>query len=114
VSGASSRQPDNTIVGATSAIDGTVTFDIAQQTRAVLATIDRYLVAAGATLADLVDLTTFLVDMVDFDGYNSVYNEVFTAAGSAPARTTVAVHELPHPHLRIEIKATAYLQPDLP
>ncbi|MBJ7416466.1 MAG: hypothetical protein JHC88_13625, partial [Niveispirillum sp.] len=25
-----------------------------------------------------------------------------------PARTTVAVHQLPHPHLRIEIKAVAY------
>ena len=25
-----------------------------------------------------------------------------------PARTTVAVHQLPHPHLRIEIKAVAF------
>jgi len=25
-----------------------------------------------------------------------------------PARTTVAVHQLPHPHLLIEIRALAY------
>ena len=36
--------------------------------------------------------------MDDFDGYNEVYGEYF-AAETGPARTTVAVHQLPHPHL---------------
>ena len=35
-----------------------------------------------------------------------MYAGFFTEAG--PARTTVALRELPHPHLLIEIKAVAY------
>jgi 2-aminomuconate deaminase len=44
--------------------------------------------------------------MNDFGGYNQVYGEYFDSDG--PARTTVAVHQLPHPQLLIEIKAVAY------
>jgi 2-aminomuconate deaminase len=44
--------------------------------------------------------------MNDFAGYNEVYGEFFGPDG--PARTTVAVHQLPHPHLLIEIRALAY------
>jgi 2-aminomuconate deaminase len=43
--------------------------------------------------------------MADFDGYNEVYSEFFGYQG--PARTTVAVAQLPHPQLLIEIKAIA-------
>ena len=42
----------------------------------------------------------------DFAAYNEIYGLYFDYDG--PARTTVAVHQLPHPHLRIEIKAIAY------
>jgi 2-aminomuconate deaminase len=45
--------------------------------------------------------------MNDFGGYNEVYGEFFDEGG--PARTTVAVHQLPHPHLLIEIQAVALL-----
>ncbi|TLZ31838.1 MAG: RidA family protein [Gammaproteobacteria bacterium] len=62
--------------------------------------------AAGASLADVVEVSTFLVNMADFDGYNEVYSEFFGFEG--PARTTVAVSALPHPQLLIEIKAVAY------
>jgi 2-aminomuconate deaminase len=86
---------------------GTTSLDIRAQTTAVLGNISRVLQQAGATLADLVDLTTFLVNMNDFGGYNEVYGTYFDENG--PARTTVAVHQLPHPHLLIEIKATAYI-----
>jgi 2-aminomuconate deaminase len=47
------------------------------------------------------------VSMNDFGGYNEAYAEYFDETG--PARTTVAVHQLPHPHLLIEIQAVAYL-----
>ncbi len=107
VSGTSSRRPDNSIAGAATDGRGAVQFDIRVQTRAVIENIEAILVAAGAALADVVEISTFLVDMTDFAGYNEVYGEFFTAA-SGPARTTVAVRELPHPHLRIEIKAVAY------
>jgi 2-aminomuconate deaminase len=73
----------------------------------VIENIQKILRAAGADLEDLVDMTTFLVDMKDFGGYNAVYNEFFEAT-NGPTRTTVAVSELPHPNLLIEIKAIAY------
>jgi 2-aminomuconate deaminase len=107
VSGTSSRRPDNSIAGATPDGHGNVQFDIRAQTRAVIENIEAILVAAGAALGDVVEVSTFLVDMADFAGYNEVYSQFFAAA-TGPARTTVAVRELPHPHLRIEIKAVAY------
>jgi 2-aminomuconate deaminase len=60
----------------------------------------------GAKLSDVVEISSYLVNMNDFAGYNEVYNEYFNENG--PARTTVAVHQLPHPHLLIEMKAIAY------
>ena len=106
VSGLSSRQPDNTIAGAIVDAMGTTALDIRAQTRGVIENLVKILAAADATLADVVEVVTFLVDMNDFGGYNEVYAEYFGSDG--PARTTVAVHQLPHPHLRIEIKAVAY------
>lgn len=106
ISGASSRQPDNSFQGASVDAAGTATFDIAAQTRAVIRNIEAILQAAGAGLADVVDVTTFLVDMADFGGYNEAYAEFFDYDG--PARTTVAVHQLPHPLIRIEMKCVAY------
>jgi 2-aminomuconate deaminase len=106
VSGTSARRPDGTIAGAGIDSDGTVTLDIRVQTRAVLDNMAALLDVVGASLTDLVDLTTFLVTMDDFEGYNEVYAEYFSAE-TGPARTTVAVHQLPHPQLAIEIKAVA-------
>ncbi len=106
VSGTSSRRADNTIAGAEADAMGTVRFDIRAQTRAVIENIRDILQSVGADLSDVVEIGTFLVDMADFGGYNEVYAEFFGPDG--PARTTVAVHQLPHPHLRIEIKAVAY------
>ncbi|HEX6880868.1 MAG TPA: RidA family protein [Terriglobales bacterium] len=106
ISGTSSRRADNTIAGAEVDGLGTTRLDIRQQTRAVIENIRDILQTAGATLGDLVEITTYLVNMNDFAGYNEVYGEFFGYDG--PARTTVAVHQLPHPHLLIEIRAVAY------
>ncbi|MET7276992.1 RidA family protein [Kribbella sp. NPDC005582] len=105
VSGTSSRRPDNTIAGAVVDELGTTTLDIREQTRAVLENIRDILAAVGADLEDLVSVTTYLVSMNDFGGYNEVYGEYFDENG--PSRTTVAVHQLPHPQLLIEIQAVA-------
>ncbi|MFF1821105.1 RidA family protein [Kribbella sp. NPDC058245] len=105
VSGTSSRRPDNTIAGASVDELGTTTLDIREQTRAVLDNIRDILQAVGADLTDLVSVTTYLVSMNDFGGYNEVYGEFFDENG--PSRTTVAVHQLPHPQLLIEIQAVA-------
>ena len=105
VSGTSSRLPDNTIAGASADEFGTVALDIRVQTRAVLDNIRDILADLGAGLEDLVSVTTYLVSMNDFGGYNEVYGEYFDVSG--PSRTTVAVHQLPHPQLLIEIQAVA-------
>jgi 2-aminomuconate deaminase len=106
VSGTSARRADNTIAGAEVDPLGTTCLDIRVQTRSVIENIRDILQAAGAQLHDVVELSTYLVNMNDFAGYNEVYSEFFGYDG--PARTTVAVHQLPHPHLLIEIRATAY------
>jgi 2-aminomuconate deaminase len=47
--------------------------------------------------------------MQDYKPMNEVYNEHFPDALAGPARTTIAVHQLPHPNLLIEIKCIAVL-----
>ena len=106
VSGTSSRRADNTIAGAEVDPLGSTQLDIRAQTRAVIHNISDILASVGANLSDLVEISSYLVNMNDFAGYNEVYNEYFNENG--PARTTVAVHQLPHPHLLIEMKAIAY------
>lgn len=106
VSGTSSRRPDNSLAGVEADALGVTKLDIRVQTRAVIENIRDILRSAGADLSDLVQAQVFLVNMNDFGGYNEVWAEYFDYDG--PTRTTVAVHQLPHPHLLIEINATAY------
>lgn len=106
VSGTSARRADNSIDGAKVDDLGTAQLDIRKQTRAVIENVRDILQSAGAHLDDIVEISTYLVNMNDFGGYNEVYGEYFGHDG--PARTTVAVHQLPHPYLLIEIRAMAY------
>ena len=106
VSGTSSRRPDNSFVGVEVDPMGVTKLDIRAQTRAVIENIRDILESAGSNLSDLVETQVFLVNMNDFGGFNEVWAEFFNYDG--PTRTTVAVHQLPHPHLLIEIKAVAY------
>lgn len=107
VSGTSSRRSDNTFAGVEVDEMGTTNLDIRAQTKAVLENIDSILKTEGSSLSDVIDVTSFLVNMNDFGGYNEVYGTFFDYNG--PTRTTVAVHQLPHPHLLIEIKAVAFV-----
>lgn len=106
VSGTSSRRPDNTFAGA--AVDGmgVTVLDIRVQTRAVIENIRDILRSCGADLVDLVRVDCYLVSMNDFGGFNEVWGEFFDETG--PTRTTVAVHQLPHPLLLIEMTAVAF------
>jgi 2-aminomuconate deaminase len=106
VSGTSARRADDTIAGAEIDSVGATRLEIHAQTRAVIENIRDILQSVGAGLEDVVEISTYLVSMSDFAGYNEVYGEFFGYDG--PARTTVAVHQLPHPHLLIEITARAY------
>lgn len=105
VSGTSSRRPDDTFAGV-EVIDGAKVLDVRIQTAAVIENIRDILQAAGADLVDLVQVTSYLVDMADFAAYNETYAQYFDESG--PTRTTVAVRELPHPDLLIEMQAVAY------
>ena len=108
VSGTSSRRADNTIAGV-DIIDamGTKFLNIETQTSEVLKNIDANLKTVGASLKNVVDVAVFLVNMNDFAGYNKVYGTFFEKE-TGPTRTTVAVHQLPHPDLVVEIKVTAF------
>lgn len=66
---------------------------IAAQTRRVLENLKGVLEAAGSSLDRVVKATVFLKNMADFPTMNEVYTEYF--GRSKPARSTVAVAELP-------------------
>jgi 2-aminomuconate deaminase len=109
VSGTSSRRPDNSFAGAQVDAAGVVHLDIRVQTRAVIENIRDILASQEAALTDVVEISSYLVSMDDFAGYNEVWAEYFDETG--PTRTTVAVHQLPHPHLLIEMKAVVFKPP---
>ena len=97
VSGQSGRDPVTDVVAE----------DIETQTEQVLANIRTILEAAGSSMSRVVRCGVFLTDMNEFKRMNAVYERMF--AGHKPARTTVAVSELPGPGLRVEIDAIATL-----
>ena len=66
---------------------------IAEQTRQVLENLKAVLEAAGSSLDQVIKATVFLKNMADFAALNEVYGEYLGAA--KPARSTVAVAELP-------------------
>lgn len=107
VSGASSRLPhsqgfEGVVVGS----DGKVEFDVQAQTKAVIQNLQHSLRMAGADLSDVVQTSCFLVDMRDMPAFNKGYAAYFNAK-NGPTRTTVAVRELPHPHIKVEISCIA-------
>ena len=114
VSGTSSRRADGTFVGAEADEMGTTSLDIAAQTHAVLHNLESILQTVGLDRSDIVDVGVFLVSMNDFGPFNVEWARFFGEdalhGGQAPARTTVAVHQLPHPHILVEMKATATLR----
>ena len=81
VSGTSSRRSDNTFAGVEVDEMGTTNLDIRAQTKAVLENIDSILKTEGSSLADVIDVTSFLVNMNDFGGYNEVYGSFFDYNG---------------------------------
>jgi len=106
LSGMSARLADGSVAGTDVGPDGRRQHDIQLQTRIVIEKIRDTLQGAGADLSACVAITSYLVDMQDFDGYNAVYGQYFDYQG--PARTTVAVHQLPHPDMVVELTAIAY------
>ena len=78
--------------------------DITAQTRQVLENLKAVLEAGGSALDRVVKATVFLKNMADFAAMNDVYTQYLGDA--KPARSTVAVAELPRGAL-IEIDLVA-------
>lgn len=81
--------------------------DVALETQQVLRNLQAVLEQAGATAAQVVRTTVYLVDLADFSTVNGLYAEVF-GQGVAPARVCVQVAALPL-GARVEIDAVACL-----
>lgn len=75
------------------------------QLRQALQNVAEVLAIEGATLADVVKTTLYLVDMSDFAAVNEVWVEYFT--DDRPARSAVAVAALPI-GAQVEVEAWAY------
>ena len=80
---------------------------IVEQTKRVLTNLREVLTAAGATWADVVRSTVYLVDLADFPTVNEIYGKHFGTA--RPARSTVQVEALPRGGL-IEIDLIAQIR----
>ena len=93
-------------IGMVPATGELVSADVKEQTGQALANMKAVLAEAGASPADVVKVTVFIVDMADFQAVNSVYSETF--GSDAPARSCVAVAALPQ-GARVEVEAIAVL-----
>lgn len=110
LSGVGPRQPGtNAIPGGPIHDDNDepLDYDIKAQTHAVVENVRRVVEEAGGTMDQVVDVTTFLVDMKrDFSGYNEVWAETLGKVG--PTRTTLAIDALPTP-IAVEMKVIVHL-----
>ena len=79
--------------------------DIQTQTKQVIANIAALLESQNLTVENVIKTTCFLVDMADFAGFNEIYSAFFT---NKPARSCVAVHQLPK-NVLVEIEVIAAL-----
>lgn len=95
VSGQSGREPHT----------GRVADGVEAQTEQALKNVAAVLEAAGSSLSRVIRCGVFLIDMAEFAAMNAVYARMF--GDHRPARTTVAVSDLPGPGLRVEIDAIA-------
>jgi len=78
-----------------------------QQTKFILAKIEKALVEAGATMNDVVRTRIFVTNIKNWDSVGKAHGEVFN--NIMPASTMVEVSHLIDPELLVEIEVTAVL-----
>ena len=98
VSGQVAQDNDGNIVGPG---------DCEAQTRQVMSRIRTIVEAAGASMPDVVKITTFLTDVANYPAFGKVRAETFTA--SPPASSTVIVAGLVRPEFLVETEAVVHL-----
>lgn len=106
-------------IGSTIEVTGTVAVDDAgktvglndpyEQTKFIIAKIEKVLARAGATLADVVRTRMFVTDISRWEEYGRAHGEYFS--GIKPCTTMVEVSNLIGPEYLIEIEATAVVEP---
>ncbi|HEY3994224.1 MAG TPA: RidA family protein [Ktedonobacteraceae bacterium] len=83
--------------------------NVQEQTERVFQNMQAVLASAGGSLANIVKTTVFLASISDFPAMNAVYARYFASSDRPlPARSTVAVAELPRKAL-VEIEYVAVL-----
>ena len=81
--------------------------DCEAQTRQVMSRIRTIVEAAGATMSDVVKITTFLVNLDDYPAFSRVRSETFP--DSPPASSTVVVAALVRPEFLVEVEAIVHI-----
>jgi enamine deaminase RidA (YjgF/YER057c/UK114 family) len=95
----------NTVYTAGQVAQGARSGSVAEQTKDILAAIDKLLSQAGSDKSKLLTANIWLADMATFDEMNQVW-DAWVAPGHTPARATVQA-QLAHPDYKIEIMVTA-------
>ena len=112
LSGVGPRQPVSNAIPGGPVKDSSgkkLDYDIRAQTIACIENIKRILEDSGSSIENVVDVTSFLIDMDrDFTDYNSVYAEYFEKI--QPTRTTLEINALPTP-IAVEMKVIAKIGP---
>lgn len=96
VAGQVAQDPDGKLVGAG---------DMTAQARQVFANIEAVLAVAGASMKDVVKITTYVTDMSKYADYSAVRAEVFPDADIASA--TVAAPTLVRDGFLVEVETIA-------
>ncbi|WP_405643695.1 RidA family protein [Streptomyces sp. NBC_00019] len=82
---------------------------LAEQSRGVFETIDALLKAHGGTLADIINIRTYLTDIGKLQEYGAVRREFLT--GTPPTSMTFEVPKLFRPEAQIEVEVVAAVRP---
>lgn len=80
--------------------------DIQAQTEQVMKNLSAVLAEAGTSFENVIKTTCFLADISDFAEFNEIYGKYIT---SAPARSCVAVKDLPKGAL-VEVEVIALVK----
>jgi enamine deaminase RidA (YjgF/YER057c/UK114 family) len=85
--------------------DDKISDDPTEQARVALRNLASVLAQAGASVADIVDMTSYHVDIADVDGFRAAKDEII--GPPYPAWTVVGVRALATPEMKVEVKAVA-------
>ena len=104
-------------IGDTVIVSGTVAFDgegavVGQgdayaQSQQIFKNIEEVLTRAGATMSDVVKLTTYLINISDYKEFGRARNEAFP--NGLPSSAAVGTSALIMPELLVEVEAMAII-----